>query len=355
MKTWNVIGTMSGTSLDGLDIAYCIFSYETKWNFTIKAAKTFPYTEQWKTRLQNLHNEDALSLAKAHTEFGHLTGKLCKLFMLETGLCPEFIASHGHTIFHQPENGFTLQIGDGAAIAAKTGLPVTCNFRTLDVAMGGQGAPLVPIGDRILFSDYDFCLNLGGIANISFEKDSQRIAYDICPFNQVFNHYAAKLGHAFDKDGEIARKGNICLELLDKLNNLPYYELSPPKSLGKEWVDAVFLPLADSFNLSIPDTLRTMAIHFAHQIDKALQSGETIHRKAKLLVTGGGAHNGFITKLLRETTNAKIIVPEPLIIDYKEALLFAFLGVLRMEKQSNCLQSVTGATKDNIGGCIYLG
>ena len=343
---------MSGTSLDGLDIAFCQFINKGKnWLYEIIHAETIEYPNLWKETLKNIENKDAFSFAETHINYGHFLGQKVKRFITKHHLKIDFIASHGHTIFHQPQNKITFQIGDGSAIAAETGLPVVCDFRSLDVALNGQGAPLVPIGDRMLFNDFEYCLNLGGFANISFEKNNERIAFDVCPVNIVLNFLAEKANHSFDNKGKLAASGKIDPDLLSALNQLKYYKKSPPKSLGKEWVISEIIPLMAVENLSIEDNLRTFCEHIAEQIFKILPSNKPV----KVLITGGGAHNDFLVRLLKQKTKNEIILPDKKTIDYKEALIFAFLGVLRMRNEINCLKSVTGASKDNIGGAIYAG
>jgi len=349
---YDVIGLMSGTSLDGLDIAFCRFEKtEDGWKYKILVAETIPYSGEWKQRLGNLEKTTALAFVKADAEYGHLLGHLTRSFIEKHSIHPDFIASHGQTIFHQPDKKLTTQIGKGSAIAAETGLPVICDFRSLDVACGGQGAPLVPIGDRDLFAGYDFCLNLGGFANISFDHDDQRIAFDICPVNMVLNTLSLKAGKEFDQGGALASTGKADNTLLGKLNQLPYYFQPPPKSLGKEWVVSHIIPLLDHSDLSIPDLLRTYCEHVAIQVGRC--TGE--NPLNKILVTGGGARNSFLMDRLRAHTKPQIVLPDLLTIDFKEALIFAFLGVLRWRNEVNCLKSVTGATSDVSGGNICGG
>ncbi|MCK9616650.1 MAG: anhydro-N-acetylmuramic acid kinase [Lentimicrobiaceae bacterium] len=353
-STWKTIGIMSGTSLDGLDMAYCEFTEENgKWSFQIIRAQTYDYDAQWKKKLSELPGKNALTLAQTHVELGHFIGKTVKEFITSYTLKPDFIACHGHTIFHQPDKGFTLQIGEGASIAAETGIAVVCDFRSLDVALGGQGAPLVPIGDKLLFPDYDCCINLGGFANISYNAFYKRIAFDICPVNIVINHLSELLGKKFDENGELARTGKLHLELFQALNQLAFYKTPPPKSLGKEWVEKNVFPLLQQYSLPIPDLIRTVTEHAAYQISVVINSISGNTSEHTTLVTGGGAKNIFLTKLLRKYCNSHLYIPNNLIIDYKEALIFAFLGILRMQKKANCLQSVTGARIDNTGGCVY--
>ena len=353
MKACKVIGLMSGTSLDGLDIACCTFAENNKkWNYQIVAAETIKYDASWKARLDSLTTATAYELASTHAEFGRYMGEQVKQFIAKNKLAVNFISSHGHTVFHQPEKRITFQIGSGAAIAAECKLPVVCDFRTTDVALGGQGAPLVPIGDRLLFPDYDYCLNLGGLANISFQQKKDRIAFDICPVNIVLNDICRKIGKEFDNKGQIARSGVLNTALLKELNNLGYYKKSRniPKSLGKEWVVETTLPLLKKYNLPANDLLRTFVEHIAIQIKNTLEKS----RIKKILVTGGGTYNNFLIENIRIHTKHLLIIPDKKIIDFKEALIFAFLGVLRMREEINSLNSVTGASQNSTGGCIYF-
>ncbi len=341
---------MSGTSLDGLDIAFCEFRFDSgHWDYSIVHALTIPYSEAWSERLLLLPDSTAAGFAAADHAYGHLLGKLTREFIDKYHIKADFIASHGHTIFHQPDQGFTSQIGNGAAIKSETGLTVICDFRSGDVANGGQGAPLVPAGDKLLFSDYDYCLNLGGFSNISFDRQGDRIAFDICPVNIVLNELAQREGLPFDRDGEIAASGRTSIQLLDALDNLPFYRQSGPKSLGKEWVAEVIFPLLQSSGLSNKDLLNTFCTHIAHQL--AVNTGTEKHKK--ILVTGGGAHNKYLISLIRYHISPQLIIPNTLTINYKEALIFAFLGVLRLRNEINCLKTVTGAKKDDSWGAIY--
>lgn len=346
----HIIGLMSGTSLDGLDIAHCTFSQQNGViHFELNACETISFSDQWRETLQNLHKSDALEYASTHVAFGRWMGSEILNFNLLHKLPVDYVASHGHTVFHQPAKGFTSQIGDGAALAAECGVPVICDFRSGDVAHGGQGAPLVPIGDSLLFGEYGYCLNLGGFANISFDRDGKRIAYDICPVNIVMNRLAGLKGLAFDRDGFLASSGAVNDPLLTALNALPYYQANPPKSLGREWVDKEISPLLQSA-LKPEDLLRTLVEHIAIQIRNA-----TLSKPAeRILVTGGGARNRYLLERLQAISNLEICVPEERIIDFKEALIFAFLGYLRVMNKPNCLSSVTGATRDVCGGAIYL-
>ncbi len=365
---------MSGTSLDGLDLAWCCFQQHSGgWEGEILLAHTLPYTEEWITRLRAAPGLSGKDLAALHYDYGRYTGDLIKDFIVSNNIKePGIIASHGHTVFHRPDQGYTLQVGSGAALAAQTGCTVVCDFRSLDVSLQGQGAPLVPIGDHYLFAGYQYCLNLGGFANISFEENGTRVAFDICPVNFVLNklirqgHIAAEgyLQHLpadypvqeplrYDPSGAIASSGTISPQLLEQLNSISFYHLPGPKSLGEEWVNEVFLPLITHSTLSLPDLLRTLYEHMAHQIARSTRRlpGES------MLITGGGAFNKFLISLIRQKLAPEIavIIPPQEIINFKEALVFGFLGILRIQGLPNTLSSVTGSLYNNIGGCVYLG
>ncbi len=342
---------MSGTSLDGIDMAACIFHKDMHgWAFEIVQAVTYPYSDEWKNKIGELSKTDGLNFCKIHIEYGNLLGELALDFMGKSGFKPAFIASHGHTVFHQPEKGFTFQIGAGSSIAAISGIPVVCDFRTTDISLGGQGAPLVPIGDKLLFPQYDFCINLGGFSNISYDQNGKRLAFDICPVNTVLNDLAERLGSEYDQDGRIAREGVIAHELLSSLDNLPFYSSLPPKSLGREWLKTSFYPVFNSFNISEKDMMRTMVEHISNQISQILN---TFPGNKNVLITGGGAHNQFLVERISANTLHNIQLPDKLLIDYKEALIFAFLGLLRFRNEINILSSVTGSRKDHSAGCIY--
>ena len=350
MDSYVCIGVMSGTSLDGLDLVACRFTQNESWHYEVLKANTIPYSHKWVNKLANASNLSALDLAFLNNDFGKFIGKQVTDFCKNLDLKPNLVSSHGHTVFHQPQNKLTLQIGSGAMIAATTHFPVACDFRSQDVALNGQGAPLVPIGDELLFGEYDFCLNLGGIANVSFRENDERIAFDICPANMAFNLFIKELGYEYDMDGNFGRTGIVQDELLQLLNDLDFYKQNGPKSLGREWFDEEFLPLVRSFQLSPADTLRTVYEHVSDQISLAVDQ----YPKGRMLITGGGAHNVFLIELLSEKTKHKTVVPSAQLIDFKEAIIFAFLGVLRLREEINCLKSVTGADRDHCSGIIYL-
>lgn len=341
------VGVMSGTSLDGLDVCLCNFGIQhSKWQYTILAAETFPYTVEMKEKLASAHRLDASSFIALHVEYGKYIGETVKQFIDRHGVIPMFIASHGHTIFHQPAQGVTFQTGSGASIAAETGVNTVCDFRTSDVAYGGQGAPLVPIGDRLLFPDYDYCLNVGGFANISYEQDGRRIAHDICPANYVLNYYTRTVGLDYDAEGVMAAGGSVHEDLLEALNGLDFYTQQGPKSIGREWVEREIFPAMERYSMPLADKLRTYCEHAAMQIGRTIDHG-------RVLVTGGGTFNKFLLDRIAAHTKGFLHVPETSLIHYKEALIFALLGTLYYTNQVNCLSSVTGAQADSLGGALY--
>ena len=351
MRDFKVIGLMSGSSLDGLDIAYVNFSHDNKkWFFQIVEAGNVPYTDEWKNKLSEAFNKNESELKELDIEYGKYLGSITKKFIKKYELEPKLIASHGHTIFHMPEKGYTLQIGDGHEIANETGIMTINDFRTEDVKKGGQGAPLVPIGDKHLFADYPICLNIGGIANLSYDSEDKRIAYDICMANQLLNYLASKLGYDYDNNGNFARQGTVNQDLLNILNDNPYYDKEAPKSLGREFFEEYQHKIIDESNLSAKDLLATATEHIAYQIVRATEHLES----SKMLITGGGAKNNYLIERIRKMSKHEIVIPDTMIIDYKEALIFAFLGALKMEGRINVLSSVTGATSDSSSGNICL-
>ena len=345
------IGLMSGTSLDGLDICYAEFKFDDKWGFQIKDSECIEYSADWKEKLGSAHEMSETELKQLDLEFGQFIGNHSKRFLAEINLPnPDLICSHGHTVLHEPDKGITLQIGDGQEVANITGITCISDFRSLDVSLGGQGAPLVPIGDRLLFSEYDACLNLGGFSNISFEHDGERVAFDICPINIVLNELAARLGKQFDEEGQLAQSGNLNEELLDGLNNLELYSGETRHSLAREWVESSVNPILKASGLPVADLMRTFVEHVTIQIARVIEQNLT---DGRVLVTGGGTYNSFLMERLRYYSLADLVIPDNQTIDYKEALIFAFLGVLRDQGQINVLRSVTGAKRDSSSGVVH--
>jgi len=352
-QSYKVIGVMSGTSLDGIDLAVLHFSVTNdKWSFEIGTTETIAYTELWLNKLKEAVNYSSVALQNLNESYTDYLASCIQTFIHKNKITElDAVCSHGHTILHQPEIGVTLQIGNLPKLAVVLNATVVCDFRVQDVSLGGQGAPLVPIGDRFLFSKFDYCLNLGGFSNISFEYEGKRIAFDISAVNTVLNFYANQLGFEYDDQGKIAREGKLIQPLLEKLNGLSYYELPFPKSLGIEYVHGIILPLMESFDNCIEDKMHTYIHHISQQIALALPSKE-----GKLLITGGGAYNAFLIEQIKLCLpKVEVIIPSKTIIEYKEALIFGFLGVLKLRNELNVLSSVTGAQKDHSSGIIYKG
>lgn len=352
--TYHVIGLMSGTSGDGLDLAYCQFQKRDLWTFTLLESSTLQFPKRLEHQLQNSHLLSAVDLALLDISFGKWMGEQVRDFCEAHSIQPEAICAHGHTVFHQPENGLSLQIGNGWALHQASGLQVINDFRMLDVSLGGQGAPLVPIGDRLLFPAINFCINLGGIANISMEQEGKRIAFDCCPFNLLLNAQANLLGAPFDRNGNWAREGCLNLDLLEALQNLPFYTKKSPKSLGREDLEREFGPLITQAQISEQDKLNTLVEHYALQIAAVILTRKET-KIATVLITGGGAYNGYFGERLdyhlgqewrRHQADSDLI-------DFKEAIIFGFLGVLRLRGETNSLASVTGASRDSCGGIVY--
>jgi len=351
MATYTALGIMSGSSMDGLDLAFCEFTKKQhRWSYRIVATETLPYPEEWKMLLQESFVAGGEKLAEDDLSFGKFLGEKADDFLKKYQFKPDIIASHGHTVFHQPEKGFSLQLGNGQAIAITTGIETVSDFRNKDILLGGQGAPLVPIGDKLLFAEYDYCVNFGGIANISYEEKGQRVGYDVCPANQLLNHLSRQMGKPYDKNGETASLGKLDKLLLDQLNNVDFCRQRFPKSLSNEQIRETFLPKVDNASASLEDKLYTAVKHIAFQVARATDSSVG----KRILLTGGGAHNSFLVEAIRRECPQSVYLPEPQIIDFKEALIFAFMGVLRKAGRTNCLASATGATRDSSGGVIYL-
>lgn len=342
-----ILGVMSGSSLDGIDLALCHFRQDGgHWAFQVEAATTVPYDAAMRERLLRATESDGLELARLHRDIGIAIGTACRDLL--QGRSADLIASHGHTIFHQPDEGLTLQVGSGAHIAALSGVATACDFRTLDVALGGQGAPLVPFGERYLFPEHRAFVNLGGIANVAIHGVDKTIGYDICPCNQALDLLAAEAGMAYDAGGELARGGTINEELLAELDALSFYQQAPPRSLGREWFDEQMKPLIQGRS-PVRNRLRTVVEHIAGLVARELdRSGaETA------LFTGGGAHNSFLIERIGALGRVRPELPSKELIDYKEAVIFAFLGLMRLHGEVNVLASVTGASRDSIGGAVY--
>ena len=350
-EKYTIIGVMSGTSLDGVDLAYIVFTVKNnEWDFQILESETVPYSIDWLNKLKIAVGFSETALEKLNQDYTQLLAAIISNFIEKHEIKNlDAVCSHGHTILHQPQNGFTLQIGNLPEIAPLISQTVVCDFRIQDVQLGGQGAPLVPIGDRILFSEYEYCMNLGGFSNVSFEQNNKRIAFDISPVNTVLNFYANQLGLDYDDKGRISKTGICNKDLVQELNALDFYQKKHPKSLGFEFVKETVLPIIESYSISIKDKLHTFTEHVALQIAVALPN-----KKGSLFITGGGAYNDFLMERIQcHLPEMKIIIPSTKILEFKEALIFALLGVLKLRGEINVLSSVTGAKSDHSSGIIY--
>lgn len=361
---YRAIGIMSGSSLDGLDLAFVVFN-ETggKWSYEIEAADCLPYPEAWVEKLQNAITLNAKDYLILHCAYGHYIGQQVSTFIEKFNLHHrvQLISSHGHTTFHEPAQRMTGQLGDGAAIAATTGINTVSDLRAMDVALGGQGAPIVPMGEKLLMGEYPLLLNLGGIANLSAALPAGYIAFDICPANRVLNMLVAEKGLAYDDGGSMAATGTVRDEALAALNQLDYYSAPYPKSLANDFGVDVVYPLLKKYNLGTADALRTMVEHIAIQITRntgRLAAKLTPDTSKKLLITGGGALNTFLVKRLESSLSPmgiEVVVPDAKVINYKEALVMALLGVLRWREANTVLHTVTGASRSSIGGAVWIG
>jgi len=338
---------MSGTSLDGLDLVCSTFEKKDEWKFEILKATTYNYSTEWKNTLAKLYNQTPKKIRGTEDEYVRLLARNILDFTNDL-YDIDFVSSHGHTVFHNPDQGITFQMGNSANLSKLINLPVICDFRTQDVALGGQGAPLVPVGDLHLFKSYSACLNLGGFVNVSKFDQQNIIAYDICALNTILNRLAGERGLEYDSQGSLAKSGKKISKLFEELESLDYYTKKPPKSLGIEWVSKEIFPIFERFNNeALEDRIHTYNHHVGKQIGKIFSKND------KVLISGGGANNIFLISLLRLYSNARFIIPNSEIINFKEALIFAFLGILRFQKKINCLSSVTGSLRDHCSGKIF--
>jgi len=348
-----IIGLMSGTSLDGLDIACILFSHNTgQVDFVLEAAETVPLPTPLKELLLRIEEQTPRAIFKLNAQLGRFYAEAVNSFLAKNNLNKESIdaiASHGQTIFHQPEDGFTVQLGCGSTLAYHTGIPVINDFRSLDVAAGGQGAPLVPIGDQLLFGGMaDAFINIGGFTNISFTNKGTTVAFDVCPGNLPMNTYARQLGKEYDAGGEIAVSHVADPTLLQVLNQLAYYQLDGPKSLGTEWLESSFYPCISS-NISPSVAIATINEHIAHQLVNVLEK----HHLKRAYITGGGALNTALINHIKAKYTGELIIPSADIINFKEAIIFAFLGYRFLDRKFNSLASVTGAHENVCGGALH--
>jgi len=356
---YHVIGLMSGSSLDGLDIAMVrLEEVRGKWNFEILAADCLPYTDQWRNDLKHAPLLPATEFLKLHTRYGRYTADCINTFIANNRLEHQanFIASHGHTVMHEPAEHTTFQIGDGATIAACTCIQVISDLRMADVALGGQGAPIVPIADQLLFSDHQFLLNIGGIANITINRPPYFLAFDVCPANQILNLLAEREGLMMDENGALASAGNLLYDVLDALNGQGYYSQSPPKSLSNDQAVNMIFPSLMATPQSTQDLLHTVVHHIATQVYKAALPYASPDTGTKMLITGGGAFNTCLVAAISKQLaplGITVTIPPSEVVKYKEALAMALIATLRWRGENNVLQSVTGATRSSCGGAIW--
>lgn len=355
MRSYKVIGIMSGSSMDGVDIALCNIQEENgKYTYTIEQAETIEYDEKWRVRLSQLRKADSLAYAKTDVFYGHYLGQLINSFISKHQIKVDLVASHGHTVFHYPESLITRQVGDGASISAICNLPVVTDFRSMDVAKGGQGAPLVAIGDELLFNQYDYCLNLGGFANISGKIGEYRVAFDISPANIILNRTARDLNMEYDNNGEIASQGSINYSMLENLNKIDYYNLPFPKSLNRDWINQELWQIVkDGDKLTPQDKMKTFVDHIAIQIANSIDYLSQKQSEGKrILVTGGGAYNKTLMEHIQSHCDATFEIPDNKLVEYKESLIFALMGVLRIQNKINIYKTFTGAKTDSISGSL---
>jgi anhydro-N-acetylmuramic acid kinase len=353
-KKFSAIGMMSGTSLDGMDLVFCEFeSYDNEYSFQLILGETIPYAPDWQLKLSTATSLNGSDLMALHHAYGKLTGENINRFLKRNNIPQEvnFIAMHGHTVFHEPKAGYTFQLGDANDVAALTQTKVVADFRGLDMALGGRGAPLVPVGDLFLFPEYTYCLNLGGIANISIQQEGgDMIGFDICGCNILLDRLANVEGMPFDEYGYMAGKGNVIRSLLRELVNCRMETFLNKQSLSKEMILENEWEILKNSGASTEDKLATVCEYIVAMIKNSIPSKS----QKRMLITGGGAFNKTLINRLNNTIEVEIVLPSKHLIQFREALIFAFLGLRRLENKYNCLSSVTGAKRNSAGGCIYL-
>jgi anhydro-N-acetylmuramic acid kinase len=356
---YRAIGVMSGSALEGLDIIFAEFHISSgAWQYTVQAAECYPYTDDWREKIRTAGSLSSIDYLALHAEFGHYIGEQVNRFIEAHQLQykVQLVVSHGHISFHLPEKKLTAQLGEGASIAAVTGINVVSDLRVMDVALGGKGAPLFPLGEKLLFSEYACFLNIGSIANITFHEPGGVIAFDVCPANRILNMLAAQSGKAYDDGGKMAKAGEVKPELLKILNGLEYYSMPYPKSLTSDFASDVIYPLVRGAGVN--DAMRTVVEHIAVQTANAVSQLNKGGAPLKLLITGGGANNSFLVSRIQsllEPLNVEAVLPDPYIVDFKESLVVALLGILRWREENSALAEITGASRDSIGGAVWIG
>lgn len=355
---YNVIGVTSGTSLAGLDLVFvALTEVRGKWTYEIKAAERLAYTPEWEEKLGSAANLPARDYLLLNSEYGHYTGHAVKQFISQHQLDHQvhFITAHGHTVFHVPGQKMTAQLGDGAAIAAVTGLPVISDLRAMDVALGGKGAPILPIAEQLLFPDYRYRVNLGENATIAIQKDEQFLAFDICPCNYILDTLAETLGRAYDDEGKLAAGGVTDQPLLGALNGLAFYNEKYPRTLASKFGTGIVMPMIQQHQLSTQGKLNTYTHHIAAQIEKVVKDllPQEEDTSRSLLLTGGGTANTYLVKVIEEVLQPLNITVTTQNEPFRNALMIALLGALRWRQEPNALASVTGAEKDSVGGALW--
>ena len=340
---------MSGSSLDGVDLAIIDFyKKKNKWKFKLLEFNTISYDYNLKNELSVAHNLNLNQIKKLDSKYTFVLASLINNFLEKLKINIDFVSSHGHTILHQPEKGVTIQIGNNIDLSNLISKKLICDFRTQDVLFGGQGAPLVPVGDYHLFSEFDYTLNLGGFANITNLTNQFPRAHDVCAVNTVLNKLSNELNLDYDSEGRIAMNGNLIKDLKNELDNILFYKDKPPKSLGVEWLNRVVYPILNKYkSFKIEDILYTYSIHISEVLSRELPEGK------KILLSGGGSFNNFLIDNIVQKSKSIITIPNKEIINFKEAIIFAFIGVLKIRNEINCFKSVTGACKDHCSGIIY--
>ncbi len=379
--TYKCIGLMSGTSLDGIDAA--LVNVATDGNsvrFLYGIIR--PFSDSLRERLMALAHSKKVNkeeLVRMDALMGHLLSDVVEELLKESGMETEdilMVASHGQTIGHYSDKkdqfghstAFTLQIGDGDVIAARTGIPVVSDFRRRDMAMGGEGAPLIPLLDSLLFQDIEqnrCCLNIGGIANVTVLSagGGAPMAFDTGPGNCLSDLAVVRLigrGLRFDPGGENALGGEIHNEIVDRAMADAYFTQPPPKSTGREYFDEKFLNFLLGMERDAPfgDMVATISCLTPRSIADALHSFVPVDDFPKeMIVSGGGVHNRFFMEKL------KAFLPEMNVVssgeygidpDFKEAMGFALMGYRTMKGLPSSIPGVTGARLPQILGKISL-
>lgn len=347
MTEYHVLGVMSGSSLDGLDVCLTKFNQSSSWAYEILAADTLDIPEALKLQLRQSDRLKARSLFLLDQQYGNWMGEQIRHWRSKNKHKVDLIGVHGHTVFHEPKEGFSIQIGNGANVCVATGIPTVDRFREKDIILGGQGAPLVPFGERLLWPQYQVFINLGGIANVATHGSTTR-AWDIAPCNQVLNHLAKLAGKDYDENGQIAREGALDPQWLENLRSLDYFSKPAPKSLSNQWTQEVLHQAPNN----IKDALNTYVHFLGEQIAadlKAVPDGQVV------LITGGGAYNSYLIETIKKMSpGLQFVLPEHQLIAYKEALVFGLMALHRQLELPNVLSSVTGALRDSVSGVLHL-